>query len=116
MLRDFSACSASSAFKRRIFSQCILTYLWPLDKRRRPKAAFRGGDMRRIVIALSVVLVIAASSQQGVHAITGNLVKDFDQPVAGLAVLYALTVAFSDSCSVYLLAYTVFVTTVRCVA
>ena len=27
--------------------------------------------MRRIVIALSVVLVIAASSQKGVHPITG---------------------------------------------
>ena len=39
--------------------------------------------MRRIVIALMVVLLIASSSQKGVHAITGNFVKDFEHPFVG---------------------------------
>ena len=72
--------------------------------------------MRRIVIALSVVLVIAASSQKGVHAITGNFVKDFEHPFVGLAVFYGSTGAFSHRCSGSLLSPTVFLTAGHCVA
>jgi len=71
--------------------------------------------MRRIWMALIVVVAIAASSQKAVHAITGNFVKDFEHPFVGLAVFYDSNGAFSHRCSGSLLSPTVFLTAGHCV-